>query len=250
MSAKRSEKIIRKIAQSGKIANGYIFAGGDSQTKLDGFYLLASALNCSATELKPCNKCKNCEKIAKKIDPNVTLISKSGNSIKIDQIRELKEHARYGSINEGWMVVGINDAETMTIEASNSFLKLLEEPPQRVVFVLITEKENILPKTIYSRCQKVLFEDTTQELTDEALTSTKRLQEVLEKKPFDYIAASSILSTEEDIKRSLANLFTLFAKEKKVKESKAILEILAGLNRNANTKLSIDKLCFKLWKEN
>ena len=82
-------------------------------------------------------------------------------NILIDDIRFLKKWASLKPFRE-FKIAIIRDADRMTEEASNAFLKILEEPPKRVVFILITTKPFVLPLTINSRCQHVPFSKLTK----------------------------------------------------------------------------------------
>lgn len=240
----RSLKILNGILGTKRIANGYIFSGNDGQTKLDAAMYFAKALNCEAG-IPPCNSCLSCSKTDKAIHPDIIIVEKDKSSIKIEQIRSLKTSTKYGPSEGKWQAVIINDADTMTTEAANSFLKSLEEPAPNVVYILISNREGTLPKTISSRCQKILFEETVPE---KPLEETLELYKKINNSKFDYIDISQTLSDAKDPKEILRQFFMLYTEEKKLKEAREVLETLKGLEKRANQKLALDLLSLKLWK--
>lgn len=242
----RHSKILEGILKNKRIANAYIFTCGDASIKLEAAKKFAKDINC-INQNPLCNECENCQKINKNSHPDVITIEKSGASIKINQIRVLKDLTKYGPNSGIWQVIIIKDADTMTKDAANSFLKLLEEPPDRVVFILISEKEGLLPKTILSRCQKIIFgeqKDISQ--SPEAADLMSKLKET----KINYVEISQLLSEKKNLKEILQELFTLYAIAQKARKARVILETLKGIEKNANFKLAIDFLCFKLWNIN
>ena len=166
-------KFLKIAISSGKMAHAYIFAGprGCGRSLLARNF--AKAINCEDSENAPCNSCR---KIDKDIHPDVKWVrgdEKSG-QIKIDQMRELQSRIALKSYEGKYKICIIQNAEFMTIEAANSFLKTLEEPPANTLFILITEKPKDLLPTIASRCQMVRLKP----LPEDRLTSA--LADVLE----------------------------------------------------------------------
>ncbi|MBI5701155.1 AAA family ATPase [Candidatus Saganbacteria bacterium] len=244
----RSQAILNGIKTTKKIANAYLFTNSDNASKLNAAIDFARSLNCSSIKIDaPCGVCTSCRKAVKNINPDIILIEKDKTSIKIDQVRKLKEITRYGPSENPWQIVIINEVDTMTQGSANSFLKILEEPPANVVFILIAEREGTLPMTILSRCQKIIFEEQqVAEPNDEAKKSFSKITA----KPFDYIEVSQILSDSKEPKELLKQFFALFAISKKAKEARIVLETIKGLERKVNPKLALDLLCLKLWKKN
>ena len=242
----RSQKILQGILHTQRIASGYLFTGSDNKTKLDAAIMFAKALNCT-DNLPPCEKCVHCNKANKGVHPDLIIIEKDKASLKIEQIRKLKEMTKYGPTEGSWQVVIINEANTMTNDAANSFLKLLEEPAPNVVFILISDRIGSLPKTILSRCQNIIFEEPS------AAAPTEEVEELfgrINQDSFDYIDMSQSLAELKDPKEILQQFFTMFTQAKKIKEARAVLETLKGVERHANQKLALDLLCLKLWTKN
>lgn len=243
---KRSKKILDGFIATKKIANGYLFLGGDNNSKLISAVEFAKALNCLGSPA-PCDACTSCKKAEKGANPDIVTIEKDGASIKINQIRAIKELAKYGPAENPWQAIIINDAHTLTTEAANGFLKILEEPASNTVFILISNRIGSLLKTIESRCQKIVFEDSENfEFSKEA----ENLYTSLCNKKMDFIETSELLAQSKDYKSILQDLFSLFAISKNITRAKDILKTLQLIERRANPKLALDVLSYKLWKTN
>lgn len=123
---------------------------------------MSAAILCSH-EKKPCGECKSCRLVISKEHPDWYCLQPDSPSgiIKIDQIRDLQAIIFTSPQLNGMRVVTINPAEKMNVAAANALLKLLEEPPSCVIFILIAEQISTLPPTILSRCQqwRVAFTD-------------------------------------------------------------------------------------------
>lgn len=144
------------VLESGNIAHAYLFAGPRGTGKGTVADIFARALNCEA-EVKPCDKCPSCKKALHQNHPDIIYVQPDGASIKIQQARQMQKMA-YTKVYEGRRKVFIiDDAHKATIQASNSLLKLLEEPPENVVFILLSDNCAAIPATVLSRCQRVNF---------------------------------------------------------------------------------------------
>ena len=121
----------------------------------------AKAILCQGNE-KPCNKCESCIRFNGNNNPDIQIIDdKEEKSIKTETIKKLVKGVYEKPIQGQKKVYIINDSQKMTKEAQNSLLKTLEEPPEYVVIILITENENLLLNTIKSRCTKLKFSELT-----------------------------------------------------------------------------------------
>ena len=160
----RPKESLNKALQSGRIPNSYLFYGQDSVGKKLTAYELGKALNCNILgPIDSCNKCSSCLKIEKGIHPDVHILEPQippgarQAVIKIDVIRELQKKLMYLPYEGQTKVVIINDAEKMNLQAANSFLKTLEEPPSKTLIILIASNPYQLLPTIVSRCQGIKF---------------------------------------------------------------------------------------------
>jgi DNA polymerase-3 subunit gamma/tau len=158
------EHVTRTLAnaiQSNRVAHAYIFSGVRGVGKTTVARILAKALNCAkGTTAEPDGTCDSCREIAAGTSLDVLEIDAASNR-GIDQIRELREMVRYAPAASRYKVVILDEAHQLTDEASNALLKTLEEPPERVVFILATTRAEDLVETIKSRAQLFQFRSLT-----------------------------------------------------------------------------------------
>lgn len=161
-------RTLANAIQSGRIAHAYIFSGVRGVGKTTVARILAKALNCAKGPTpEPDNECDSCREIAAGTSLDVIEIDAASNR-GIDQIRELREMVRYAPAASRYKVVILDEAHQLTDEASNALLKTLEEPPERVVFILATTRVEDLVETIKSRAQLFQFRSLTfQEIAGE-----------------------------------------------------------------------------------
>ena len=144
-----------------RVAHAYIFSGARGVGKTTAARILAKALNCvNGPTPEPCGVCDSCKEIAAGTSLDVIEIDAASNR-GIDQIRELREMVRYAPAASRSKVVILDEAHMLTGEASNALLKTLEEPPDRVVFVMATTEPENLEDTIRSRSQHFHFRALT-----------------------------------------------------------------------------------------
>jgi DNA polymerase III subunit gamma/tau len=144
-----------------RVAHAYIFSGARGVGKTTAARILAKALNCvKGPTAQPCGECDSCKEIAAGTSLDVIEIDAASNR-GIDQIRELREMVRYAPAASRSKVVILDEAHMLTGEASNALLKTLEEPPDRVIFVMATTQPEDLEDTIRSRSQHFHFRALT-----------------------------------------------------------------------------------------
>ena len=144
-----------------RVAHAYIFSGARGVGKTTAARILAKALNCvHGPTASPCGVCDACKDIATGNSLDVIEIDAASNR-GIDQIRELREMVRYAPAASRHKVVILDEAHMLTTEASNALLKTLEEPPDRVIFVMATTQPEDLEDTIRSRSQHFHFRALT-----------------------------------------------------------------------------------------
>jgi DNA polymerase-3 subunit gamma/tau len=161
--------------KNNRVAHAYIFSGARGVGKTTAARILAKALNCmKGPTPEPCGECDSCKEIAAGTSLDVIEIDAASNR-GIDQIRELREMVRYAPAAARSKVVILDEAHMLTGEASNALLKTLEEPPDRVIFVMATTEPENLVDTIRSRSQHFHF----RALTFAEITG--RLKEIAEK---------------------------------------------------------------------
>ena len=161
--------------KNNRVAHAYIFSGARGVGKTTAARILAKAMNCAKGPTpEPCGECDSCKEIAAGTSLDVIEIDAASNR-GIDQIRELREMVRYAPAASRSKVVILDEAHMLTGEASNALLKTLEEPPDRVIFVMATTQPEDLADTIRSRSQHFHF----RALTFAEITG--RLEEIAKK---------------------------------------------------------------------
>src|SRR5436190_4415215 len=152
-------RTLRNAIEQERIAHGYIFSGHRGIGKTTIARILAMALNCRKADqptADPCGVCESCTEIRAGNAVDVIEIDAATNR-GIDEIRELREGARYRPARDRYKIYILDEAHQITDAAFNALLKTLEEPPAHVVFMLATTAPEDIPQTIRSRCQHFSF---------------------------------------------------------------------------------------------
>ena len=197
-------KFLKTAIGKQKLSHAYIFAGPHGCGRLLLARNFAKAVNCENVEFAPCDSCLACRKIDNNTHPDVKWIGKDERSrqIKIDEIRGLEREIVLKPYEGKYKVFIIVEAELMNIEAANSFLKTLEEPPKNSLLVLIVERPKGLPPTIVSRCQIVrLMPLATNELTSPDMIEWKN--SVLEEFSSDECTQDYAAENRDELSRKL-----------------------------------------------
>jgi DNA polymerase-3 subunit gamma/tau len=166
-------RTLKNAIEQERIAHGYIFSGHRGIGKTTIARILAMALNCRSAQkpvAEPCGVCESCTEIRNGNSVDVIEIDAATNR-GIDEIRELREAARYRPARDRFKIYILDEAHQITDAAFNALLKTLEEPPGHVIFMLATTQPEDIPQTIRSRCQHfsfraVKFEDIFGQLRD------------------------------------------------------------------------------------
>src|SRR5580693_9897626 len=174
-------RTLQNAIEQGRTAHGYIFSGHRGIGKTTVARILAAALNCRSKDrpsLEPCGVCESCTEIRAGNSVDVIEIDAATNR-GIDEIRELREGARYRPARDRFKIYILDEAHQITDAAFNALLKTLEEPPDHIVFMLATTQPEDIPQTIRSRCQHfsfraVKFDDIVGQLRD--LVTREKLQ--------------------------------------------------------------------------
>src|SRR6266852_3333528 len=166
-------RTLKNAIEQGRTAHGYIFSGHRGIGKTTVARILAMALNCRSSEnpvTEPCGVCDSCTEIRAGNSVDVLEIDAATNR-GIDEIRELREGARYRPARDRFKIYILDEAHQITDAAFNALLKTLEEPPSHVIFMMATTQPEDIPQTIRSRCQHfsyraMKFDDIMDQLRD------------------------------------------------------------------------------------
>ena len=255
-------KTLKNALKTGKISHAYLFAGPRGTGKTTMAKLFAKALNCEHGIGCQCNECKNCVAIMDGSHPDVLELDAASNN-GVDEIRELIDKVKYGTILGRYKVYIIDEVHMLSTGAFNALLKTLEEPPEHVIFILATtEPHKILP-TILSRCQRydfnkvsetdikerirIILENENVEFNESAVELIVSLADggmrdalsILEK----VLAYSGNTLNEQDV----LDIFALESKEEKIKLINSIInhdmsDVLTRLNNYVSKGTDIKRL--------
>lgn len=149
--------LCRAMLSNGKLPHALLFTGPAGIGKSLTAQILAGGVLCTESHSKPCGHCQSCLQYERQAHPDFTLIRPEGAAIKIDQIRAVQRFAALAPSVSSGRVCLIEDAELMTVQAANSLLKLLEEPPPGFVFILVAGTLKPMLPTVLSRCRQIRF---------------------------------------------------------------------------------------------
>jgi DNA polymerase-3 subunit gamma/tau len=184
--------ILQNEILGGKIAHAYLFCGPRAVGKTTMARVFAKAVNClnrKEGEYEPCNECQNCININTGRNLDIVEIDAASNT-GVDNVREnIISSSRVGSNNSHYKVFIIDEVHMLSISAFNALLKVLEEPPRHVIFILCTTEIHKVPNTIISRCQRFDF---------------KRISVVDMVKKLDHIVRSENIKIDKSILESVA----------------------------------------------
>ncbi|WP_096186132.1 DNA polymerase III subunit delta' [Evansella halocellulosilytica] len=151
-------KMLTNSLKKNRLAHAYLFEGSRGTGKKEVAIELAKSFFCIDKDgVEPCHTCTECKRIDSGNHPDVHYIRPDGQSIKVDQIRQLKKEFSYRGMESLKKVYLVEDAEKMTNGAANSILKFLEEPGGESLAVLMTTQYHRVIKTIVSRSQILTF---------------------------------------------------------------------------------------------
>ena len=172
--------LFTKLIKNNQLQHAYIFEGVSGSGKYEMAKWLSKALNClnRTEEGAPCLACNQCIRIENEEHPDVTMVEPDGLSIKVDQVRAIKEEFSKSGMESRRKVLIIKEMDKMTPSAANSLLKFIEEPEGEITILLLTTEVQQLLPTIVSRCQILHFhvrniEDRIEEIVGRDIPKTQ-----------------------------------------------------------------------------
>ena len=185
---KNAIQLLARLYQRNRIPHALLFSGIDGIGKGEVARRFAQTCNCqnsnafeptperpAISRTMPCRTCRSCSKIAADSHPDIIHVKPSGQYIKISQIRELRSRLDLKPNEARVRVVTLHNAQALNLEAGNAILKILEEPPDKTVFILTASHASDLLPTIRSRCQQIRFRPMRHEQIEYFLTHQKQL---------------------------------------------------------------------------
>ena len=183
---------LKNELKSGKIFHAYLFTGPRGTGKTSCAKILSKAVNClSPVDGDACNECEICKAVDSGEVLDITEIDAASNN-GVDYIRELKEQVCYTPVTTKYRVYIIDEVHMLSQGAFNAMLKILEEPPSHIIFILATTEVHKIPATILSRCQRFDFHRIDNDRMRDRIMQVASMEGIeIEQKAADLIAALS-----------------------------------------------------------
>ena len=227
---------LKNQVKNNEISHAYIFQGTRGTGKTSAAKILSRAVNClHPVDGNPCNECENCKQILNESVLDVVEMDAASNN-GVDDIRELKEKVIYPPQSLKYKVYIIDEVHMLSKGAFNALLKILEEPPRHLIFILATTEIQKIPTTILSRSQKYNFKRIS---IDEIKENLKRVTELEGKSCDDEVFTLISKSADGAMRDALSVLDQLLTKNKEHINIDDAMEVLG---------ISSSELLFSLLK--
>jgi len=171
-------RTLKNAISKGRLSHSYMFCGPRGTGKTSTARILAKAVNCvQGPTPNPCNKCENCTSITSGTNVDIVEIDAASNN-GVEHIRDLREKAKYIPNKLKKKIYIIDEVHMLSTSAFNALLKVLEEPPQHIIFIMATtEPHKVLP-TIMSRCQRFDFFPISIEEIEKKLKKVSEVENI------------------------------------------------------------------------
>lgn len=233
--------ILKNQIDNNKISHAYLFSGTRGTGKTSCAKIFSRAVNClNPKDGNPCNECVNCKAILEESTMDVIEMDAASNR-RIDDIRQLRDTVIYPPTDLKYKVYIIDEAHMITNEGFNALLKIMEEPPKHLIFILATTEVDKIPDTILSRTQRFEFKKIEDEIIE------RRISDILEKEKIrmDSLAINSISNigkgSMRDALSTLDQVISLNKEEFNLEDINDILGIVGTEVKLAIYKSVLDK---------
>ena len=182
--------LLKESIKQQKLAHAYLFSGPRGTGKTSTAKLFAKTINCeNPIDGIPCNKCNSCLNYEE--SPDIIEIDAASNN-GVDEIRDLRDNAKILPALSKYKVYIIDEVHMLSQSAWNAFLKILEEPPKHIIFILATTEIQKIPITILSRCQRYNFQKISNNVISENLKRIADLEKIeIDEEAIKYLAELS-----------------------------------------------------------
>ena len=198
--------ILKNTIMQNKLHHAYLFSGSQGVGKTSTARILACAANCLENKLgEMCQKCESCQNNQKFFHDIIEIDAASHNGV--DQIRSLQEQSMIMPATSRYKIFIIDEVHMLSKSAFNAFLKILEEPPKHVLFILATTEINKIPATILSRCHRFHFQRVSLKAMEVFLQKVAK-KELLS---FDRQALTTIANYSQGCVRDALNVLEQIA---------------------------------------
>jgi len=204
-------RMMKRAIDAGRPAHGYLIVGSVRGAAMDLTMRILQTLFCQTGD-KPCGSCDGCRRVTQRIEPDIHWIfpEKKSRVISADQIRnKLIYEVTQTAFSSGWKAGVLVGADRLNDASANAFLKTLEEPPEKTLFLLLSDTPQQMLPTIVSRCQRIDLTDIRELSEPWKSRVIETLSSPLWGRPMENLAMANVLfSVLVDIKEKAAQMVT------------------------------------------